>query len=627
MAPLRPSPLLLLLAACSEPMITGLPNLPGGNPLVPGVAMYPFPSDFYLEDDPSTPTRRSISFPAEALPAGLEPATWAHVDGYSRIPAILAALAGGVDPDSLPDPTDQGATLQPDSPVMVVQEGTWEPVPALAEVDLQTTIVARQALIIRPHLALEPSTRYVVLLRDGLRTADGATHRPTEAFRALRDGIATDSDAVEAQREDFELVNEAIAALDLDPEEVVLGWSFQTRSREQLATPLLAMHDAMMATTLPEWTLTSDEVDGDNRLIEGQISVPDFLDENNRIQLDGTGQPIQQGTRPFPFLVTLPETVEEPRPVVLFGHGFFSTREEPTWSSLNRGLQQWEMTAISTDFMGFDEPNWAVTAAAVGGDLAALEGIVAQQLQSQAHFTALARLVTEQLAQDVVEDRGAGVFHPLDGEAVHYMGISNGATQGVVLLATSPALSRGVLVVGGGGWSHMLQRAVQWNTMGFILENAYDDPLELQLVMSIVQLTFDPVDAMSHADRLVHERYPGRPPLEVTLHEAVGDCQVNNMVTHWVARSAGVPLVVPSPLEVWGLDTLTADPPEGADTSAALLIYDEGYEALPEGNLPPEYDNGAHETVRDLPAYHEQVGTFLETGTIVQVCEGACDPD
>ncbi|MBW1877076.1 MAG: hypothetical protein JRJ84_01805, partial [Deltaproteobacteria bacterium] len=311
----------------------------------------------------------------------------------------------------------------------------------------------------------------------------------------------------------------------------------------------------------------------------------------------------------------------------LFGHGFFSTREEPTWSSLNRGLQQWEMTAISTDFMGFDEPNWAVTAAAVGGDLAALEGIVAQQLQSQAHFTALARLVTEQLAQDVVEDRGAGVFHPLDGEAVHYMGISNGATQGVVLLATSPALSRRVLVVGGGGWSHMLQRAVQWNTMGFILENAYDDPLELQLVMSIMQLTFDPVDAMSHADRLVHERYPGRPPLEVTLHEAVGDCQVNNMVTHWVARSAGVPLVVPSPLEVWGLDTLTADPPEGADTSAALLIYDEGYEPLPVGNLPPEYDNGAHETVRDLPAYHEQVGTFLETGTIVQVCEGACDPD
>jgi pimeloyl-ACP methyl ester carboxylesterase len=589
--------------------------------------MYPFPCDFYLEEDPSTATRRHIAFPAEALPAGLEPDTWERVDGFSRIPAILAALAGGVDPDSLPDPADPGAALDPDSTVMLVREDTWEPVPILAEMDRQTPVVAHQALILRPHLALEPNTRYVVLLRDGLERADGGAHHPTEAFRALRDGIATDSEAVEAQREDFELVNEAIAGLDLEPEEVVLGWSFQTRSREQLATPLLAMHDAMMAATLPTWTPTSDEVDGDSRLIEGQITVPDFLDEDNRIQLDGAGLPIQQGTREFPFLITLPETVEEPRPVVLFGHGFFSTREEPTWSSLNRALQQWEMTAVSTDFMGFDEPSWGVTASAVGGDLAALEGIVAQQIQSQAHFTALARLVSEQLAQDIVEDRGAGAFHPLDGEAVHYMGISNGGTQGAVLLATSPALSRGALVVGGGGWSHMLQRAVQWTTLGFILENAYDDPLELQLVMSIMQLTFDPVDAMSHADRLVHERYPDRPPVEVTLHEAVGDCQVNNMVTHWVARSAGVPLVVPSPLEVWGLDTITAMPPDGADSSAALLIYDEGYPPLPEGNIPPEEDNGAHDTIRDLPAYLEQVGTFLETGTIVQVCEGACDPD
>ena len=58
-----------------------------------------------------------------------------------------------------------------------------------------------------------------------------------------------------------------------------------------------------------------------------------------------------------------------------------------------------------------------------------------------------------------------------------------------------------------------------------------------------------------------------------------------------------------------------------------MLVYDEGYPALPEGNIAPEVDNGAHGTVRDLQVYTEQVGHFLETGEIVQVCEGPCDPD
>jgi hypothetical protein len=56
-------------------------------------------------------------------------------------------------------------------------------------------------------------------------------------------------------------------------------------------------------------------------------------------------------------------------------------------------------------------------------------------------------------------------------------------------------------------------------------------------------------------------------------------------------------------------------------------VYDENYPALPEGNVPPAEDNGAHETIRLTEAYKEQMGTFLETGRIVQVCDGACDPD
>lgn len=174
----------------------------------------------------------------------------------------------------------------------------------------------------------------------------------------------------------------------------------------------------------------------------------------------------------------------------------------------------------------------------------------------------------------------------------------------------------------------MTQRATQWNTMGAALQSRYPDPTELQLAISLLQQVLDPVDSMNYVENLVHDRLPGREQaLRVTLHEAVGDCQVSNLTTEWVARTAGIPLLTPTPRAVWGLDTLDGTASESADATAALFMYDEGYPSLPEGNVAPLDDNGAHETIRDLDSYHHHVGAFLESGLIFQACDGPCDPN
>jgi hypothetical protein len=119
-------------------------------------------------------------------------------------------------------------------------------------------------------------------------------------------------------------------------------------------------------------------------------------------------------------------------------------------------------------------------------------------------------------------------------------------------------------------------------------------------MMALMQQMLDPIDAMSYADRLVSNRYPGRQPLVAAVHMAINDSQVRNLVTEWVVRSAEIPLVTPSPKEVWGLQTITAAPPDGAPagTSGALFVYDEQVEPPPEGNVPPATDNKTHQTVR-----------------------------
>lgn len=603
---------LVVLAGCpsatpEEPpveLLSGIPNLPGGDPLVPRVPAYPWPSDFFLQDEGDGP---HVVVPAEALPDGVTGSVVA-ADGFSRVSAMLAQFDGGIDPATLPAAADRMATTDPTSPILVVRAGSWDLHPVLAELDQGGNNPTDTALILRPHGALEPDSTYVVLLRDSLKHADGSDIEPGIAFRALRDGLLTDSDAVESWRPKFEPVRDAIAQLGLVPAEVVLGWSFHTRSRHDVLGPLTAITDELASVDIPPVAITSDTVhtDGDRR-IEGTFTVPDFLDADRFMPLTD-GLPTEQGTRDVEFLVTIPDTVVGDRPVILFGHGFFSSRYESTWGSLDDALEEWGMSAATIDFEGFSEGDLDQSAAALTGDLEALRSVIDQQVQNVATFTALARVVKEQLSAD---------FDGLDPAAVHYMGISNGGTQGLTILATSPELDRGALVVPGGGWTHMIQRAVQFGQLGSLIQDRYPAPLEFQLVLAMLQPVFDGADSLNYIDQLLDDA-----DQEVTLHMAVHDSQVANLVTEWVARTASIPVIEPNTWPIPGLPT--AGPTPGG--RAALFVYDEGVEPVPEGNVPPATDNGTHDTVRQLDVYKAQVGAFLESGHIEQVCEGPCDP-
>lgn len=604
-------------------VITDLPNEEGGNPLIPDEAMYPFPSDFYLQEDSTMRTGRSISIPAEALPGNLVPETFEGIDGWPRAPVMLAWFEGGIDPASLPDPRDEAASIADTSPAFLVREDTFERVPVLIEIDVEALTISRQALILRAHKALDPDTGYVVIIRDLLQKEDGTGPiEATEAFRALRDGIPTDNDDVESQRDDFVLVNQAIAETGLSPDEVALAWVFHTRSREQVVNPLLSMTDQMMDANLGDYVVDSDEFIEESREIRGTIEAPNFIGPDGTIVVDSDDNAVQQGTRDVPFLVTIPQTVDETRPTVLYGHGFFSHMNEPTWSSLQGLIQPGRITMVSTNFIGFNEDDQFESFETLA-NLNRTAEITAQQMQSESHFVVLSRMVKEQMAGTLMENRGNGDFPVMDADQVVYMGISNGGTQGLTIMSVAPNIDRGILVVPGGGLIHFLQRASQWLTMGPLLAIQFGTDLDFQVGGSLMQVHLDPFDSINFVDHLVSPRFEGRDPVTVVIHQAKEDAQVNNMVTQWIARTAGIPAFSPNALEPYGVETI---PAADYDGPAAMYIYDEGYAPLPETNKPPE-ENGSHGSVRELDVYKDHVTTFIETGDIVYRCDGPCDPD
>lgn len=615
--------LLTILAACKPEPLTGLPNEPGGDPLVPGRAMHPFPSSFYLVEA-DTPTGWRVEIPAEALPGALRPETFAHLDGYTRFPALLASFPGGVDGSTLPPEDDLDTSLGADAPIALIRASDGARVPLLAEVDAHSPGAFDDTLIGRPQRALDWDTEYVVLVTDRVRTRDGAPPAPTEAFRALRDGIPTDSDAVEAWRPGFETINAVIAESGWAPEEIVLGWSFRTGSQQGVAGPMLSMTSQMMAADLGEFVTESTEREGDNTLIRGHFTAPDFLGDDNILQVTD-GAVAARGTRQVPVLLTIPDTVTEARPAILFGHGFFSSIDEPTWGSLQSLVQPYAFPVVSTDFLGFREADQTQTLQILAGDLNRTAEIAAQQMQSQANHVAVARVFREQLQDSVAIEREAGSLDPFDDRLV-YMGISNGGTQGFTIMSTAPNLDRGVLVVPGGAMSHMLQRATQWNTMGLLLANQYERAQDLQIAVALMQHGLDPFDGINFVDHLLTDPFEGRPEKRVVIHEARWDCQVSNWITGVMGRTAGVPVWEASAREIPGLEGIPANA-DPLTLQAAYTVWDEAYEPLPTGNTPPASDNGAHETIRRIDAYREAVAAFVERDEIVNTCDGACDPE
>ena len=229
------------------------------------------------------------------------------------------------------------------------------------------------------------------------------------------------------------------------------------------------------------------------------------------------------------------------------------------------------------------------------------------------------RYIREQLSQD---------FVGLDPTSVHYMGISNGGTFGYLFGATTFEVERAIFVVGGAGLSHFLQRATQWSELGYLVTSRYPEAVEQQLFLSLLQMVIDPIDPANYMDHLVAPRFTGRPPLRSQLHMARHDSQVSNLVTEWVARSARIPMITPSPKDIWGLEQVSAPLSDTDQLSlpSALYVYDEGVEPAPIGNIPPAEDNRTHNTIRDLDVYQEHIIRFIDEGRIQQICDGACDP-
>ena len=600
--------------------------------------LFPFPSDFFRVPDAEMPSGFRIVIPPEAQPVnfdgqhldllGLHPA-----DGFSPISQIMARIPYDLAPGQLVTlDGDYTISLRPESRTMLLEAATGAPVLHISEVDLRAPEADRRAVILRPQIRLKDATRYLVALRR-LNAADGLPVPVPRSFAAL---VAGAGPAALQMHFDAEIFPK-LAAAGVPRDDLLLAWDFTTRSETQATADMQSVRTQAMAAfaarppVLKGLRVTENASGPIFRRVDGVMEVPLYMEAPTvgaNLHRGSDGLPAANGTADVPFLAIIPRSVAEhpevPGRFLQFGHGFFGLRTEITDNFVYEFAEQTRMVVAGVDWWGMSGPDSPDVIGRIINEPTESLRFVDRVHQGMANFMALAAASKTTLLD--LPEMQIGGQRTYDPAEVYFYGISQGGILGGTYLALSPDVSRGVLSVGGAGFAMLMQRARPFIPFLNVIAAQYTDPLDQAKFQALSQLSLDRIDPMTYAPHLITDLYPGSPPeRRVLVQLGVGDAQVPNLGHHTMARSIGLPLLLPTPRQIPGLRTV-----EAPTSGSALVELAFGYPEPVPGTLPifPAEGNGAHEGVRRSASGIRQIDAFFHpNGQILHTCDGVCDPE
>jgi hypothetical protein len=599
----------------------------------PAACLLPWPNDRFTRADDSTVTGLRVDLPAEGLPANadgkaIDAREWNRNDGFAPASALLTVVPDlDVEASGLPPVTDIGASLDEDSPLVLVDTETDERVAAWAELDANAEDPAKQALMIQPAAALTEGHRHVVGLRNLVRT-DGSDVEPSAAF-------------AEQLADPDELASQTFGGLEevgIGMDDLDVAWSFTVGSGDDISGRLRSMWDetsAQVGDGAPPFTIDSDEESGAARIIRGTFEMPKYLQGdggpgsafNNDDDPDGI--PTAEGTMDADFVCVVPKDADavDPAGTVIYGHGLLGTRDEVLGigmlgASVGLGF-------CGLDYLGMSTPDVASIVASFD-DLSTFRSLPDRLQQGHLSYLLLGRLLAsdEGFASDPAfqDDEGAPT---IDTGEVALLGASQGGILGGVASSLTDDWQQVILAVPGMGYNLLLRRSVDFDEFFPAVEASYPDELDQTLVLELLEQLWQRGENAGYAQHLTDDPYPGVEAKDVLLLKAFGDHQVANVSTEKLARTLGLGRRVPTLAAgrstddepYWGIEPLGSLPSQGS----GLVVWDFGTPAPPVENVPNRVGDDPHGKLSDVPEALALVLSFVSDGTITDVCgEGPC---
>ncbi len=614
---------------------------------------FPFPSNVYLEDDPTgkNPSGKRVAFGATTLPktqgkAPVDPSLFYGLDGFSPASTAMTYLPGAT-ATGLATPADIASTLDPGSPTIVLDADTGELVPHFVDIDQQAANDDQRALMIHPAVLLTNGHRYVVAIRH-VKDGTGADIAPAPEFAALRDGTASPDASVESRRCLYEELFGKLEKAGVQKGELQVAWDFTVGTRDSITSALVKVRDAALAAVGDDGPdfVVKEVTENPNahtlRRIVLTMKAPLYLssatysagDPPPKLLFDDGGVPRQNGTLDVDVLVQVPNSVSggEKHGLVQNGHGLFGSKEEGQDTYLAEFADGWHWITFAVDFFGFSSADVPMAAEALASRPELLPGFVERQIQGHVNQLVAMRLMKGKVARDGLTDAsGAFLLDPawIDASVRAYRGDSQGGIMGATYMTISTDVTRGYLGEPGTPYSVLLNRSKDSAAYNGILVGSYPDARDVQLMWGLVQLEWDRSEPSGFAPFMTTNTLPGTPPHHVLMADGLGDHQVTTLGAHILSRAVGAKLVQsndpsqPVVRDVFGL-TQAAAPLSDA---SGLVEWDFALAPEPLGNEPPLDGCDPHDRIRRTTPSYAQSDQFLRTGTIAWFCDGVCNCD
>jgi hypothetical protein len=395
--------------------------------------------------------------------------------------------------------------------------------------------------------------------------------------------------------------------------------------------------EALAAAASGELAYDIEEVKADPnpdiaKIVFGTFEVPTYVNSDEEMIFEGDHVPVRlPENRSYPFTMLVPKRAETdgPLPLVVLGHGIFGNgRDFLTGDGDGEAIQalsnELGAIVIATDWVGLSSNDLPRIAGEVAPNLNRVTLITDQLQQALINAIVLTKLGSGRLADDDEAQVAANLL--VDPTRIYYWGASLGGIQGSSFISLSPDIARAAFGVPGSAWTTMLTRSIVFPPVKTLLELRYPDPLDLQFLLTMVQLRFDHSDPANMTRLMFKEPLPDAPPNRVVvLQEAIGDSQVPNLVTDILARAMGIKVASPNIYQPFGIETVTLPTTESCVVQYRMERWDDPFP--PETNVPPGAENDVHHDMNFLPNAQDQIGVLFITGEIANVCEGSCDPD
>jgi hypothetical protein len=643
----------------------------------------PFPSSRFLERA-DTETGYRVRYGENVLPLfnrlqslgyvietkRIDPAPFLQNDGFSPTVQVLMSFPGGFDPVLSDAPRLDPATRTFDgrghdgsSPTVLIDYDTGKRVNHWVENNSRGNDPQRRVTFLRPAESLLPGHRYIVAVRDLVRS-DGTPVEPEPVFAAIREGRPSDIAAVRKAARRLEPVLDRLEDFDVERDELILAFDFVVSSDESLTHEMLSMRDQAFAWLDAQQaagakTFQVDQVIPRNescdpagspvwRELRGTFQVPLFLTrdpfleapEVSYLQRDANGTPVWTALTNAPFGLAIPcAAAGAPLPTLLIGHGLFGTGAGVVDDLA--AFPGFDFVAAGTNWSGLSGPDIAGPIEGtfifkVIADVDRFPALPDRLRQGQLDTLVLARMLKRGHfnADPAAQIGGHG---PIDASApTYYFGASLGGIMGTMFAALTPDVERLNVDVPAINFSLLLQRATPFIEFQVLLTLVNPDPTDQAIGLGLNQELWvrgEPSGYATHITGRPRAPLPGVGRKRMLVTAALYDQQVSNLGSHLLARTLRVPM-----LEGSVLRDLPSIPDSFGPQESAYVVYDTGSFDLanplhaafvpPLVNRPPQRNRCDPHPLRGvIPASIDQLlGFFQPDGVIENFCaDGVCD--